>query len=778
MQNIGFLQDMAVILVVAGVVGWFCKRIGVSAVAGYLFAGILVGPYTPPLSLVMSEVRIGVVVQIGMVVLMFSLGLRLSVTKLRRMGTGMFVAVLASAGIFFYLARVLGSSAGLSGLQNMFLAGALLVSSSIVVSRVLGATGTSHERSGQLALGFTLLEDLVGVLMLAVLTSVVKFSDAAAGGTGEAQGAGPWLSHGPELGTTLGHFGAFIVLAGIVGLLLVPWLLRRMSVSASTELQTLMVAGALFGVAVIAERAGYSLALGAFLLGMIVAETPQRVQVERTFAGMRDVLGAVFFVAVGMQVDPALLAEAWLQILGFTVFALVVRTLAPAAGLLIAGAPQREALRAGLQLVPIGEFSFIIAQLGVLSGVMPERFFPAVVGVSLLTTLAAPVLGRHSEGIAMWALSHQPVWLAAWIRYYRGWLERMRVRRQESRLWQLSRKRFIQIGVEAVFVTGVLLFADQLFDVSEQWLGKWLPFTHAPAVIFWLGLCLLLLAPLVALWRNIGALAIIYAQVSVRGHPHAARLTPVIVTCIKIIAGMAMFVWLAALLPGGGGARWVIASTVVFGAGALFLLRRKLIYWHSELEVELQGMLEKKISGEDGAAAPWLRTHREWNLRIGECVLPDLAQCQGKTLAELQLRTAFGCIVVSIERQGAVISLPSPDTALYPLDRVLLLGTPEQIRAGRHFLTGVSGEPAAADFESVSLDTVLVPEDSHAAGRALRELEDAGVPHMQVAGIHRGRERILNPGPDEVLLPGDELLVLGAPDKIRKLGKWLATTEA
>lgn len=774
MQNIGFIQDMTLILVVAGCVGWLCKRTGMSVVAGYLLAGILIGLHMPLLSPVLSEVRIGIVMQISMVFLMFGLGLRAGIAKLQRLGLGMFVAVIAATGVIYYLSRAIGAVMGWNDLQNLFLAGTLLVSSSIVIGKMQNLAGTSHERAGQLAFGFTQLEDLVAVLMLAILTSVVKFSDE---GPGSIPSSGTWMAHGPELGTTLGYFGAFIVLAGIMGLLLIPWLLRRMSVSAGTELQTLIVAGALFGAAVIAERAGYSLALGAFLMGMIVAETPQRVQVERTFSGLRDVASTVFFVSVGMQVKPEMLLESWLPVIGFAVFILLVRTLAPTLGLLIAGSPQREAMRAGLQLAPIGEFSFIIAQLGVLSGIMPERFFPTVVGVSLLTILTTPILARNSESISMWTLQNQPVWLATWISYYQGWLGRMRMRSKQSRLWQLSRKRFIQIGVEAVFVTGLLLFSGKIFELLEGWLGSWLPFAHAPAIIFWLGLCLLLLAPLVALWRNIGALALIYAQVSVRGHPHAARLMPIIVNSIKILAGIAMFVWLSSLLPIGGHARWLLASTVVFGIAALFLLRRKLIYWHSELEVELQGMLEKKPAGMGGVASPWLRTHREWNLRIGECVLPDLAQCQGKTLADLRLRTEFGCIVVSIERQGTLIHLPAPDTTLYPLDRLLLLGTPEQIRAGRNFLRIVSPSPSISEFEHVSLDTIVVPEKNPAEGKPLRALESAGLRNLQIVGIHRNGQRLLNPGADDTLQAGDELLILGTTDKIRELNEWLSAAE-
>ena len=187
---------------------------------------------------------------------------------------------------------------------------------------------------------------------------------------------------------------------GIVGLILVPWLLKRMSVSMDEELQTLGLAALLFGLAILAQKAGYSLALGAFLLGIIVAETPHRHQVERAFEGMRDVFSAVFFVAIGMQIDGHELIMAGGLIAGVAAFTLVARPLAVTAGLCLIGVPARDGLRAGIMTAPIGEFSFVIAQLGVGAAVVPSRFYPLVVGVSLLTTLVTPFVARRSERIA------------------------------------------------------------------------------------------------------------------------------------------------------------------------------------------------------------------------------------------------------------------------------------------------------------------------------------------------------------------------------------------
>jgi CPA2 family monovalent cation:H+ antiporter-2 len=758
MHGLNFIQDLAVVLMVAGVVGWICQRIGLSVVVGFLVAGIVAGPKSPPFALVKDAESIETLSQVGLVFLMFSIGLGLSLRKMRRLGPGLMLATFGGAIIMYYLSRLLAVTFGWSGTEGLFLAGMLMVSSSAIIGKILHETGSNHERPGQLAMGIAVLEDVVAVVMLTLLNSLVQFGS----------------SGGARLGVTLVQLGAFVVLTGILGLLLVPWLLKRMSVTADEELQTLGIAALLFGMAVVAEQAGYSLALGAFLLGTIVAETSHRHQVERTFEGMRDVFSAVFFVAIGMQID---VRELWNEaglIAGVSAFTLVARPAAVTAGLTLIGTPLKDALRTGLTATPIGEFSFIIARAGVLAAVLPARFYPMAVGVSLLTALIAPILTRHSEKIADALIDRQPRWLADWGRAYQGWLDGLQQRRARNILWQLSRKRLIQVSFGVLFVTGVVVFSGQFFTMAEEWLGHDRLFPHDLEVLFWTALVLVTLAPLVAIWRNISAMAMLYAEVSTKGHPHAKRLRPLVETGIRIVAGGAMFFWLAAIHPTEGRARWIVLVGVVVAVIALFVLRRKLIYWHSEMEVELLSVIETGDTKMTSTTAPWLQPHGEWNLHMIDCTLPDLADCQGKKIAELELRTKFGCSVVGIERQGFMIPLPPPDAVLYPRDKVLLLGTPEQVNAGKAFLGVVTGSTAADSlFEEVRMESVNVPTWSRAAGRTLAELSPGQHHGVQIAGVNRGGLRILNPRASETLRAGDEVLALGAPVHIAAFKIWL-----
>jgi CPA2 family monovalent cation:H+ antiporter-2 len=764
MHGILFIQDLAVILVVAGAVGWLCQRIGLSIVVGFLAAGILVGPGMPYISLVTDIGGIETLAQVGLVFLMFSIGLRLSLRKLRRLGLPLLAAAFLGAAVMYYLSRLLAAALGWSATEGLFLAGMLMISSSAIIGKILHETGLNHERAGQLALGVSVLEDVVAVVMLALLESIVQL-----GGGGRAS----------ELSTTVLHLGAFVVMVGVAGLILVPWLLKRMSITMDEELQTLGLAALLFSLAILAQKAGYSVALGSFLLGIIVAETPHRHQVERTFEGMRDVFSAVFFVAIGMQIDVRELVQSAGLIAGVAAFTLVARPLAVTAGLTVIGVPVADGLRAGLMTSPIGEFSFVIAQLGVGAAVVPTRFYPLAVGVSLVTTFVTPFVARRSGRVREALQRREPRWLGDWLRLYQDWLDRLLRQRRRSRLWQLSRKRLAQVGIEMLFVSGVLVFSGELYAAVEGWLGKDWMIPNGAQIAFWMLLVLVVLAPLVAIWRNCSALALMLAQASTSASPRSRQLAPVVELGLKVVAAALLTVWLIAVVPAEDTARWLLLASALGTVVAVLLLRRRLIYWHCVLEMELQNTVQTSENKMTSTTAPWLGRHPDWDLHMIDCTLPDLADCQGRTISELGLRARFGCSVVGIERQGFMIPLPPPESVFYPRDKVLLLGTMEQVMAGRQFLGGVSGTLETDSlFEEIRMESIMVPEGSAADGRSLGEISPARVHGVQIAGVNRGGNRILNPAGQEVLKAGDELLSLGTPGQLREFRGWLGDRPA
>jgi CPA2 family monovalent cation:H+ antiporter-2 len=330
------------------------------------------------------------------------------------------------------------------------------------------------------------------------------------------------------------------------------------------------------------------------------------------------------------------------------------------------------------------------------------------------------------------------------------------------------------VAIGMLFVTGLIVFSEQLFGLLQSWFGHKRLFQHDLEIVFWTTLVLLSLAPVVAIWRNLSAMALIYAELSTRGQSQAKRLRPVIETGFKSVAALGLALWLMAILPTGETAKSLLLFSGVLALIAILVLRRKLIYWHSEMEVEILSAIETDGTKMSSTSAPWLQPHGEWNLHMIDCTLPDLADCQGKAIAELDLRARFGCSVVGIERQGFMIPLPPPETVLYPRDKVLLLGTIEQVRAGQKFLGAVSGiRGSDSVFEEVSMEAMTVPTWSRAAEKTLSDLSPAQNFGVQIAGVHRGGLRILNPSAHEMVRAGDEILVLGTPAQNAEFKVWL-----
>ncbi|MBL9202424.1 MAG: cation:proton antiporter [Opitutaceae bacterium] len=752
--GVSLIQDLAIVLLAAAVAGALCRRIGLSVIVGYLVAGVVIGPYTPPFSFIQDQVRIQTLSQVGLVFLMFAIGLGLSLTKLARMGWATPVATFLGAFLVFDLTKVLGYAAGWSGLHTFFIAAMFMVSSSAVISKIVGELNLTHDRAGQLALGVTVIEDVVAVILLTLLTAQT--------GGGEAR-----------VSVMLLGMTAFVVVLVGAGLLMVPGLMRHLEARADPELQTVTVAGILFILAVAAARAGYSLALGAFLLGAIVAEIPQRAAVEKAFAGMRDLFSSVFFVAIGMMIDVKLLGQVWLWIIGLGVFAIVGRAVATGLALVICGTRPREARRAGLLLGPLGEFTFIIAQQGVAAKVLPPNYYPLAVGVSLFTVLMVPLINRHAEPILDFMERIEPRRVTRALDAYHAWLAQAQNSPTSSETWKLVRGRLAQMLIEILFVTGVMIFSGQII----AFIGEHLPATGlAPATVryvAWGAVVLLALIPLVAIWRNVETIALILAD----SYGGGARGVPVGVVRggARGVAAVLLGYWLYAIVPTDQLGAWGWLGIAAAAVLVVWFFSRRLIYWHSEWQSSVTSVLAGDPKAAEAEAARDRRAQNlgSWDVKLGECVVPDHAGYAGQLLSQLALPQRFGCALLEIERNNFVITAIRPELRLYPGDKLLLMGQTGQLTAARKFLTQ---SPAATDqaveFRGSVLETFTVPAGPR-AGRSLADLGVAQLTGTRVVGIQRGGQRIIAPAGGERLEAGDSVLVAGTLAQIRGFRRWL-----
>jgi CPA2 family monovalent cation:H+ antiporter-2 len=757
-----FLQDLAVITIAAALAGLACKRAGLSPVAGYLVAGMLVGPHTPPSALVTDAGRVQTLAQLGLVFLMFGIGLGFSLRRMRQLGPSVVFASAGTAFLVFNLARLCAGGLGLDRAGTVFFAGMVVSSSSALIGKILVDTGRAHEKSSQLALGITLSEDIAAIVMLTLLGSYVQFGPEAAPVEGAA------------VVEKVALFGGFALVLGVGGLLVVPRVLRRLAREASTELETVFVAGLLFGLSLMVVRAGYSLALGAFMLGTIVGETPQRAHVERAFAGLRDFFSAIFFVAVGMTIEVARLGEAVAPLAVLVAIAVIGRPLAAGAVLLALGFDKRTAVSAGLVLAPLGEFGFITAQLGTAAGLLPPEHLSAVVGASLATAVAAPVLVRHNHAIADRAARLRLPLADRLLVLHGRIVEAFQRQRESSLLWRLLRKRLAQTGVEVALITMALVFAQPAIGwvVAEAGPGA-VPYLGTGAAC-WAAIGLVLLAPFVAVWRNVEAVAMITADYVGMHGPAFARLRPLVTAFMQGGAMIALVLWWWNFVPVEA-APWLSVGVLAFLAAAAAILWRRLIRWHAHLEIAFEAAVAAPEASPFLDYA-WMDRHAPWGLQIGEIALPDRFAAAGRSIGELGIRKRFGCSVIGIERQGFQVANPGPASHLFPGDRVLLLGTEAQIAAARGALLA---DPAGGDapedtFRDLAVELVEVPAGSDIAGRTLADLNWPRLVGVQVVGHERAGARQITPAADLELAAGDRLLVLGTPRQVEAVRAALA----
>lgn len=759
MDGINLIQDLAIVLLAAGVAGMLCKSVGLSVIVGYLAAGILIGPYTPPFSFVTDVERIQTLSQIGLVFLMFAIGLGLSFTKLQRLGLPALIATGLGAFFVLNLTQALGQVLGWSPLQSMFIASMFMCSSSAVIAKVVSELQINHEGAAQRALGMTVMEDVVAVVMLTILAS-------------QTQGS---AGNETSIGQLLTTMSAFVVLLAGAGLLIVPRLFRRMEADADPELQTIVVAGLLFLLAISAAKAGYSLALGAFLLGAIIAEMPQKVKVETTFTGLRDIFSSVFFVSIGMMIEVRLLFSVWPLIIGLFLFVMIARPLSTGLAMVLCGTPPNVARKASLLLSPLGEFSFIIAQIGVAAAVLPKEYYPLAVGVSLLTVLISPIINRHADAILRFNTRWEPRWITKTLDAYSEWLAQIRERQTAPLVWKLIRVRVVQIGIEILVITGLLIFSPLLFSLFADFIHAiW--FDQAKVGFsFWGVIGLIVLILLVSVWRNILAISMIFAE----SVGKVTRLSPSIISHgFNAMAATTMGYWLYGILPIDSLPSWGWVVIMVTTMIVVIVYSHRLIYWHSNWHSSMQEVLQSKPTTEEQTSAYQHAMHQQlgdWSLKLSEFTVPLNAAYAGKIIAELDLPARYNCFIAEIERNRYVIPRVSSQMRVYPGDTLLLLGTDEAIASGQRFLAGstIAQPQSMGGIKATVLETISMPAGSR-AGKTLQDLQITQSTGVRVVGIQRNEQRILNPAADQFIESGDILLVVGTLEELNHFRRWIS----
>ncbi len=677
MHGIEFLQDLAVVMLVAGLVTIIFHRLKQPVVLGYILAGIIIGPHTPPFPLIKSEETINTLAELGVILLMFSLGLEFSLRKLKQVGAPAFIAALMEILLLFWVGYEIGRLFGWTTMDSIFLGAMLSMSSTTVIIKVLGELGKMKEQFAQLIFGILIIEDILGIAMIALLSGIAM--------TGTLSVA--------DVGTTLSKLGIFLSVTLVVGLITVPRLIGYVARFKSNEMMIITVLGLCFGVSLLAAKLGYSVALGAFIIGAVVAEAREIHRIEKLIEPVRDMFSAIFFVAIGLLIDPKMLLTYWQPILVITIAVIIGKVLTCSFGAFMGGNDTRTSLRVGMGLAQIGEFSFIIASLGVTLKVTSSFLYPIAVAVSVITTLLTPYLIRSADGLVGWFDRKAPQPLVNSLELYTRWVGQIGTRQTTSLATHLARRWILQMGLNAALIAAVFIAAAFVAQRPPQWLNnlglgdQWLKAT------LWLVAVICSLPMFIATARKLQALGLLMAETKVSqaaAGERTAAIRSVVANVIPIAGtvGLGLFVLVlsSTLLPP---LNVLLVMLVIIGLIA-WLLWRSFIKVYSKAQFALQETFAQTPAPHHDTA----QIARPSQLRDADLetvIITAGSTAIGRLIRELELRTRTGASIVAIDRAGVNMVNPGPDEELQTNDQLLLLGSAAQLENARKQLLERAG---------------------------------------------------------------------------------------
>lgn len=579
MHAISFIQDLAVIMLVAGVVTILFHRFKQPVVLGYIVAGFIIGPHTPPFGLIHDEDTIKTLAELGVIFLMFCLGLEFSLRKLFKVGATAFIAAFLEIILMIWIGYEIGQWFDWNTMDSLFLGAILAISSTTIIVKALNDLKMKNQRFAQLIFGVLIVEDILGIGIIALLSSIAVSGTVSSG----------------EVFSTVGKLSLFMIVALVIGILLVPRLLAYVAKFESNEMLLITVLGLCFGFCLLVVKLEYSMVLGAFLIGAIMAESQQLLKIERLIEPVRDMFSAIFFVAIGLMIDPQILLQYAWPIAVITVAVVLGKMLSCGLGAFIAGNDGRTSLRVGMGLSQIGEFSFIIAALGMTLQVTSDFLYPVAVAVSAITTLLTPYLIRGADPLSLKIAAVMPQRLSRVFGMYGEWLRSISPQGEGAMLASMIRKIILQVGVNlalvvAIFFTGSF-FAARIGGYLEGWISdpSW------QKALIWGGALLLSLPFLIAAYRKLKALSMLLAEMSVKPEMagrHTQRVRRVIAELIPILSLLVIFLLLAALSASILPTNKLLVLIAVVTAAVAAVLWRWFIRIHTRMQVALLETLD------------------------------------------------------------------------------------------------------------------------------------------------------------------------------------------
>lgn len=740
------VKDLALILVVAGIVTIVFKKLRQPLVLGYVVAGFLVSPHMPYIMSVADRADIGTWGDIGVMFLLFSLGLDFSFKKIIKMGASPVIATCSIVFCMMMLGIVTGNAFGWSRMDCIFLGGMLAMSSTTIIYKAFDDLGLRQQRFAGLVMSVLILEDILAIVMIVMLSAI-------------ASGSNP--DGGQMIGSIM-KIAFFLILWFVVGIFLIPLMLRSMRKLINNETLLIVSLGLCCAMSVLSTKVGFSSAFGAFVMGSILAETIEADRIVRLVEPVKNLFGAVFFVSVGMLVDPKILADYALPILMLVLTIIIGQAIFGSMSFIISGQSLKSAMQCGFSMAQIGEFSFIIASLGLSLGVISKFLYPVVVAVSVITTFLTPYMIRMATPACNMLERHLPEkWIASM-----NSITLSRHASQPERKWKTLLVQMLRTTVIYSILSGAAIALMLTF---------FLPFTRSILPHWWANAAcgLTTLAIISPFLRAIVMKKNHSEEFKALWNSSPYNKPPLIFTILVRLAIASAFVfYICNYLTRFTNALMI---SIAVAAVALMIISRSLKKRSIKMErMFMQNLRSREIEAQVMGRKRPLYEGRllDRDIHISDFEIPEDSLWTGKTLRELQFRNKYGVHVSSMLRGIQRINIPNGDSIIFPGDKIQAIGSDEQLTA---FSAAMNRDVYEKDPEiekrEMKLHQVAINDNGIFAGKTLKESGIRDKYNCMVIGLEEGKENLSQVDPSRILGKGDIIWIVGEQDDIDRFCK-------
>lgn len=749
MAEIPFLvKDLALILMVAGIVTIIFKKLKQPLVLGYIVAGFLVSPHMPYTMSVIDETDIKTWADIGVIFTLFSLGLDFSFKKIVKMGASPIIATIVIVFSMMMLGISIGHGFGWSKMDCIFLGGMLAMSSTTIIYKAFDDMGLRQQKFAGMVMSVLILEDILAIVMMVMLSAI-------------AGGNNP---DGEQIIGSVIKIAFFLVLWFIVGIFAIPLFLRSVRKLINNETLLIVALGLCCGMAVLSTKVGFSSAFGAFVMGSILAETIEAEKIIKLVEPVKNLFGAIFFVSVGMLVDPKILIEYAIPILALVGSILIGQAIFGTFGFMLGGESLKSAMRCGFSMAQIGEFSFIIASLGLSLGVISNYLYPVVVAVSVITTFLTPYMIRLATPTYQVMEKHLPKRLINILNHF---AMSHPSTTQQSKWKSLLRQMLINTvaysiltaAVIALMFTFVLPFTRSLFP---GWKLHW--YANAITGILTLVLIAPFLRAIIMKKNHSSEWKRLWVESSIN------RIPLLFTIVVRFVIALAFIFYICNYLT-----RFTDALMIIIGIAVVSLMIAS--RWTKKRSIKMERLFIHNLRSRDimaqvnGEKKPLYEGHLlDRDIHISDFDVPEDSSWGGKTLKELHLRERFGVDMSSIMRGSQRLNIPNGDTVIFPGDKLQVIGNDDQLQK---FATALSTDLIPEDLEiekrEMKLRQLIISGKSEFCGKSLLESGIRDKYNCMVVGLEEGQENLTKIAPTRTFEKGDILWIVGEESDLQKI---------